>query len=261
MSSNKKRIEILDELRGFAIIAMIIHHFFLDVGNILYQDWGYEIFSKLCIVQPVFWTIFIVISGICTRLSRNPIKRGVIVFLSGMAVTLVTAVIMPAINIHGAEIYFGILHFMGIAMIITGLAMPLIEKTDVILGMIICAVLFAFTYGINNSTLCFGLIELPKASTNILMPIGIYNDSFKSADYFSVFPWIFMFLMGAFIGKYAKEDRFPGWTYKKRVKAFAFVGRNSLWFYLGHQAVLYALLYAVLWAVELITKIRIEKGW
>ena len=88
MSSNKKRIEILDELRGFAIIAMIIHHFFLDVGNILYQDWGYEIFSKLCIVQPVFWTIFIVISGICTRLSRNPIKRGVIVFLSGMAVCM-----------------------------------------------------------------------------------------------------------------------------------------------------------------------------
>ena len=33
MKTNKKRIEILDELRGFAILAMIVHHFFLDVGT------------------------------------------------------------------------------------------------------------------------------------------------------------------------------------------------------------------------------------
>ncbi len=253
MSTSKKRIELLDEIRGFAIIAMIVHHFFLDAGNVLYQDWGYTIFNKLCIVQPLFWAIFIIISGICTRLSRNTLKRGIIVFLSGIAVTLVTAVIMPAMNIYGAEIYFGILHCLGSCMILAGLLMPLLEKANPITGMIICFILFVLTYEINAGTLCFGLIELPKPQTNLLMPLGIYNSEFESADYFSLFPWIFMFLMGSFIGKYAKDEKFPAWTYKKHSKVLGFVGRNSLWFYLGHQVVIYAILNLILaisWAVS-----------
>lgn len=261
MEKGKRRIELLDELRGFAIVAMIIHHAFLDIGNILYQDWGYTVFDKLCIVQPIFWTIFIVISGICTRLSRNPIKRGIIVFLCGMAVTLVTAFIMPKMNIYGAEIYFGILHFMGCAMVITGLIMPLIEKIDTRLGIGICVLLFAFFYSINNGTLCFGLIELPSAQTNLLMPLGIYNNSFESADYFSIFPWIFMFIAGSFMGKYAREEKFPEFTYKRHSRFFGFVGKNSLWFYLGHQAVLYGVFYTILKAIEIATKMKIEKGW
>lgn len=260
MEQGKKRIALLDELRGFAIVAMIVHHFFLDAGNILYQDWGYEIFDKLCVVQPIFWTIFIVISGICTRLSRNPIKRGGIVALCGIAVTIVTAVIMPKMNIYGAEIYFGILHFMGCSMIITGLIMPLIEKTNTLFGVIACTVLFSFFYGINGGAICFGLIKLPEVTTNALMPLGLYNSSFASADYFSILPWIFMFIAGAFIGKYAKEERFPDWSYRGHCKVFAFVGKNSLWFYLGHQAVLYGILYAVLKIIEIIAKYRIEKG-
>ena len=104
MDKSKKRIEILDELRGFAILAMIVHHFFLDVGDVLSLDWGYEIFDKLCIVQPIFWAVFIIISGICSRLSRNTIKRGIIVFLSGMAITFVTCVIMPLFGYDNAQI-------------------------------------------------------------------------------------------------------------------------------------------------------------
>ena len=76
MKSDCRRIEILDELRGFAIAAMIVHHFFLDVGDILGLQWGYDVFNALCVVQPLFWAIFIIISGICTRLSRSSVKRG-----------------------------------------------------------------------------------------------------------------------------------------------------------------------------------------
>jgi uncharacterized membrane protein len=76
------------------------------------------------------------------------------------------------------------------------------------------------------------------------MPLGFYNANFFSADYFAIIPWIFMFIFGAFIGKYASEGAFPQWTYKKHCKLFAFVGRNSLWFYLAHQVAIYAVLYA-----------------
>lgn len=54
MKANLRRIYMLDELRGFAILCMIFHHFFLDAGDVLGKSWGYEIFDALCVVQPVF---------------------------------------------------------------------------------------------------------------------------------------------------------------------------------------------------------------
>lgn len=257
-NEKKNRIILLDELRGFAILAMIVHHFFLDAGDILSVDWGYEIFNKLCVVQPVFWSIFIIISGICSRLSRNTLKRGFIVFGAGLIVTLVTAVIMPKImHIYGAEIYFGILSCLGACIIITGLLMPLIEKTNAIAGACISAIIFLMLYGISDGSILFGVVDIPQAKTNWLMPLGFYNDSFHSADYFAILPWIFMFIFGAFIGKYARDGEFPSWTYKSRIKLFSFIGRNSLWFYLGHQVVLYAILYVFLWILRLYVIIKV----
>lgn len=251
--ADKKRIELLDELRGFAILAMIVHHFFLDVGEVFSANWGYTAFSKLCVVQPLFWAIFIIISGICSMLSRNTLKRGAAVLGSGLLITLITAVIMPKIGMNGMEIYFGILSCLGSCMIITGILMPLIKKTNTILGMIISVVLFFVTYSISDGSLFYGLIDLPAVlyKTNYLMPLGFYNNEFFSADYFALFPWLFMFLFGAFVGKFAKAGAFPQWSYKKRSKLLAFVGRNSLWFYLAHQVVIYALLY-LFFAITLI---------
>ena len=247
MKNEKRRIELLDELRGFAIIAMIVHHTFYDVGFVLGREWGYTVFDKLCTVQPLFWAIFIIISGICSRLSRNTAKRGAFVLGAGLAVTLVTAVIMPKFGITGAEIYFGILHCLGSCMIITGLLLPVIERINPTVGMSVSLLLFAITYSISGGSLLFGLIELPHwlYRTNYLMPLGFYRFDFASADYFAIFPWLFMFLFGAFLGKYAKDGSFPEFTYKKRVKAFAFVGRNSLWFYLAHQPVIFGIMYVI----------------
>ncbi len=123
--------------------------------------------------------------------------------------------------------------------------MPLIEKTKPIVGLIITGVLFVITYSISDGSLCFGLIDLPQVlyKTNYLMPLGFFNSSFFSADYFAIIPWLFMFLFGAFIGEYAKAGAFPQWSYKRHSKLLSFVGRNSLWFYLAHQVVIYALLY------------------
>ena len=256
MENQTRRINLLDELRGFAILAMLVHHSFLDIGTVLGLSWGYDIFDKLCVLQPVFWAIFIIISGICTRLSRNAVKRGLIVLASGIAITLVTVFVLPRFGITGGEIYFGILSCLGTCMIITGLLMPLIEKSNAVIGMIICAVLFAVFYTVSAHSLCFGLIKLPDVlyKTNYLMPLGFYSETFESADYFGLLPWFFMFLFGAFFGKYAKGGAFPEWTYKKHSKFLSFIGRNSLWIYLAHQPVIYVILYIVAQIIVLIYK-------
>lgn len=247
MSEKRKRIYTLDELRGFAILCMVVHHTTLDIGDVLGLGWGYMLFDKLCTFQPIFWAVFIVISGICSRLSRNTLKRGFIVLGCGIAVTLVTAVFMPLLGFTGAEIYFGILHCLGTSMIITGLLMPIIEKIDYRLGAVISALLFFFTYGINSKTLCFGLIHLPEAlyQHNFLAPLGMFSDSFESADYFSIIPWVFMFLFGAFIGQLARDEKLPQTMYKRRSNFLCSVGKNSLWIYLAHQPVIYAIMFLI----------------
>lgn len=253
MREGTRRIYFLDELRGFAIICMVIHHMFYDFGFVLGFDWGYKIFDFLCYFQPFFWAVFIVTSGICSRLSRNTLKRGAVVLGAGLVITLVTAVIMPLMHFYGAEIYFGILSCLGCCMIITGLLMPAIEKTKPVIGMLISLFLFFATYGISSKKILFGLVTLPDVlyQSNWLCPLGFFNSSFESADYFSLIPWLFMFLFGAFLGKYAKDGAFPETLYKSRVKALQKIGKNSLWVYLFHQPVLYGLMYVIGFAMML----------
>lgn len=242
--SKRKRIYFLDELRGFAILCMIVHHAFLDVGDVLGLTWGYRIFDALCTVQPAFWAIFIIISGICSRLSRNTIKRGFVVLGAGLIITLFTAVIMPLFGFTGSKIYFGILHCLGSCMIITGLLMPVISKINYKLGAVISAFLFIFTYGINTGTMLFTLIKLPASwyQYDFLAPLCVYSKNFKSADYFSIIPWLFLFLFGAFIGKLAKNENLPKFMYKQRSKFLCTVGKNSLWVYILHQPAIYLIM-------------------
>lgn len=250
--AEKRRIYLLDELRGFAIICMIVHHSLLDVGDVLHMDWGYTAFNKLCIVQPLFWAIFIVISGICSRLSRSTLKRGLFVIGCALAITLVTAVFMPMFGFVKCEIYFGILHCLGSCMVIAGLLMPLINKINYKLGAVVSLLLFALFYGIEDRTLLFGLIKLPETlyKTNILAPVGLHGPEFFSADYFPIIPWIFMFLFGAFLGKLAKDEALPEFMYKKRSAFLCTVGKNSLWIYLAHQPVIYILMFAVSYLIN-----------
>lgn len=247
MQKGKRRIYMLDEIRGFAILCMIVHHAFLDVGDVLGLSWGYKVFDALCLVQPIFWAAFIIISGICSRLSRNTVKRGIIVAVCGGVITLITAVIMPLMGFEGAEIYFGILHCLGLCMIITGLLMPLIKKINYKAGAAVCAVLFFIFYGIDGGSLLFGLVKLPEAlyCSNITAPFGFHTQSFYSADYFPLLPWIFMFIFGAFMGKPAVEEKLPEAMYKKHNKLLCTVGKNSLWIYLAHQPVIYGIFFII----------------
>ena len=71
------RVGLLDELRGFAIICMVVYHAMFDLKYlfgvnvpIFFDDW-------FDIVQTIFAGLFIFISGTVCRYSRNNLKRGV----------------------------------------------------------------------------------------------------------------------------------------------------------------------------------------
>ena len=78
-----------------------------------------------------------------------------------------------------------------------------------------------------------------------LMPLGLIPPGFSSSDYFPLLPYLGWFLLGACLGRllYGRRQSllpdFPSGAWP--VRALRWCGTHSLWIYLLHQPVLYAL--------------------
>ncbi len=244
------RIHSLDEIRGFAVLCMVFYHAFFVIGSFFEVNAAQALLSFFMPVQPFFAGIFIFISGISSRLSSNNTKRGLRLLIVAALITLATAVIAPKLGLDGMQIYFGILHFLSIAMLIFSLIRPALDKSAPHWGILICAILYAFTSGIGKGEMSFGkliALNIPDIlyNYNFLFPLGIYSDTFYSADYFPVFPHIFLFLAGTFTGIYAVKGSFPRTLYKRRVPLFSFFGRHALVIYVIHQPIIFGVMYLI----------------
>ena len=255
-TSDTNRIHLIDEIRGFSVLMMVLYHAYYIMGDFFDIPFGaklYEFFSPL---EPVFAALFIVICGISCSLSRSNFKRGVKVLAAALLFTLVTAVILPRFGVEGAEVYFGILHFLACSILIYALVHPLTDRVPSLAGVIINIILFVFFLNIEHRSLGFGnalSFKLPDAldSTNYLIPFGIYNSDFYSADYFPLFPFIFVFFAGVYAGRFFKKNGFPEWSYKKRVSFLDYIGTHAFLIYILHIPVTALVVYGIVSAVKL----------
>lgn len=237
------RIHMLDEVRGLALLLMILYHAAFSMYNIYYLNAGYEILKIMNHFIILVSGTFILISGICSILSRNIIMRGFKLFIAAMVVYIVTLIATPAFPIK-----FGILHFLSLAMIILGLIKPVINKIPVPIGLVASGILFFLTYGIQ-----YGQLGIPNLlsytlpsylyETDLFFPIGFHTTAFVSGDYFPFLPWLFLFLFGSFLGVWAKQGKFPKFMYKNRIPPLSFIGRHTLIIYLVHQPVIVGVLW------------------
>lgn len=244
--NDKKRIFFLDELRGFAVFCMVFYHAFYILDSMYGYEWANRLFLFFMPVQPFFAGLFIFICGISCSLSRSNAKRGLLILGAATVVTIATAVVMPMLNFVECEIYFGILHLLAFCVLACALLQKPLGKLSPFAGIIICAVLYPFTSGISTGFLNYGDIlafEIPDTlyQNNWLAPLGIYSPGFFSADYFPIFPNIFIFFAGVFAGRYFKEKGFPEWAYPQRIKPLGILGRNALIIYIAHMPLIYAL--------------------
>jgi hypothetical protein len=132
------------------------------------------------------------------------------------------------------------------------------SKIHPAIGLVICVVLYFFTSGISSGNLGFGevlSISIPEKlyKTDFLAPIGISSPSFYSADYFPIFPFVFVFFSGVFSGKYCKKAGFPEWMYPKRIGFFGFLGRNAFVIYIAHMPLIFVLTVIIRFIVGLFT--------
>lgn len=234
-AKKQNRVILLDEIRGFAILCMVVYHamfqlkysFDVDVP-VFFEGW-------FDIIRDIFAGIFIFISGCMCRFSRNNLKRGVQCFFLGMIITFT----MP---FFGQCIEFGILHMLGVSMMIYGLFGEGFERIPPLVGILICAVVAFITWDIKLGSVAVPGVfewEIPKeAYTNgALFPLGFPNKNY--GDYFPLLPWFFVFLGGSCFGAWAKDGALPKAFYDSHFPWLAKVGRYTIWIYMIHLPVIY----------------------
>ena len=159
-----RRAGFMDEVRGFCILCMVVYHVCFDLNYtynihipIMFDGW-------FDIVRDIFAGAFMFISGMSSRYSHNNAKRGIQCFFIGMIITFIFAFFAPS-----APILFGILHFMGVSMMIYAIGDKYFLKIPAPFGIAVCAVLFLLTRGI-----MYGYLG-PAQGVGIKLPEFIYN--------------------------------------------------------------------------------------
>lgn len=248
-SSGSSRVGILDELRGFAIICMVVYHAMYDLKYLFGLDIPIFFDGWFDVIRDIFAGLFIFISGTVCRYSSNNIKRGAQCFFIGMIMTFV----MPFFT--SGAVMFGILHFLGVSMMLFGLGQKLFDLLPSWVGIGVCVLLFILTMNVRltyaNGMISPGYIGIPNLfaiklpmeayNVGVLFPLGLHNASFSSSDYFPMMPWFFLFLAGSYFGIIAKAGRLPKFCYPTHIKWLATVGRYTIWIYVLHQPVLYGI--------------------
>ncbi|HNW04631.1 MAG TPA: heparan-alpha-glucosaminide N-acetyltransferase [Oscillospiraceae bacterium] len=240
------RIRFLDEFRGVALLGMVVYHTVYDLFVIF--GVGPSPFEPpfSWLQQFVCWS-FILISGVSCRLSHSNLKRGLVVLGAGMLMTFGTMLFMP-----DQLIRFGVLHFLGVSMLLYPLLRRAVEALHPVLGVLLFFGLFLCLREIPEGTVLFGTVTLPAGlyRNDFTAVLGFPPADYSSADYFPLLPWFPLFLTGAAVGKYFKDRRLPAFMMRKHSGFLCAVGGNTLFIYLVHQPVIYGILYGVFRCLE-----------
>lgn len=105
MKTAKKRLLLLDGIRGFAIINMVAYHFLYDVFVVYQIDTKWYAHPMVRFWQQMICWTFILVSGCTWSMGKQKFKRGILLNLWGMVITCVTLVFMP-----DQVVWFGILN-------------------------------------------------------------------------------------------------------------------------------------------------------
>ncbi len=291
IEEKKRRFWELDFIRGICVILMIFDHLMysvMDVAPFLDRMLGKTIWEGASkFIGDVYWYgglrvtvrfivlfFFFTICGTSCTLSRSNVKRGFMCFLVGCGISCVT-VIVDRIFDMGISIYFGVLHMLGVSMMLYGALDKLgdliarigkSEKSKKItraigdylapsVGLILLIIYFScFHAGIRGDSLISNVyIEDPQMSSLASLFIDVVRhpgaiSSIGGADYWPLLPWAAVVLIGGFLGRGLYHSEYKYFLSKadgKWNKPVCFVGRHALIFYAAHQVAAVALIFII----------------
>lgn len=236
----KERYDLLDSIRGITLLSMIAYHGIFDLVEIygFSVSWFWDTPGYVW-QQSICWT-FILLSGFCWNLGRRHLKRGLMISGGGLLVTAVTYLFMPS-----EKILFGILTFTGAAMLLLIPMSKVFEKIPAWLGLAEGILFFILTRNVNRGIWGFEALRLGKVPgvlyRGLFMTfLGFPEPGFFSGDYFSLVPWIFLYLTGYFLYRLVMKSQ----TVRNAlhlhlpIPLLEAAGRHCLLLYLLHQPLL-----------------------
>ena len=211
----RRRIASLDALRGLTLVSMIAYHACWDLVYLFHADWDWYRGTGAYIWQQ----------SICC-----------------WVVTLVTVLFMPE-----EQIWFGVLTLIGSCMLLMVPLEKLLRHVPVGVGLAASAALFTLLRNVNQGTLGFEdwtLGTVPEGLYRNLLTayIGFPPPDFFSTDYFSLLPWLFLFLAGHFLRRLLAGPMERLDPDALRCPPLCALGRQSLPVYMLHQPVVYGVL-------------------
>jgi uncharacterized membrane protein len=229
-----KRIQIIDAARGLSIILVVAYHVGYDLvsAELMSADVLYS--PLLLVLQPFFAGLFILLSGVSARFSRDNRKRG----LQALGCALLISIVA---GIMGAPIQFGILHCLGLCMVLCGRPEDWLDRIPRPVQPILFLVLFVAGFAL------FPIESKIFTDIPYLYIFGLIGQTFLSYDYFPLIPWFFLYLLGAWLGFFIVGRRFPRWFYRLRVPVLPFIGRHTLLIYMLHQPVIYGVVMLIVY--------------
>jgi Predicted membrane protein len=226
----EKRCGEIDILRAVAIVLMVVFHLVYDLKEFAGVDIDYQA-PLWFFIGKASVLLFMFISGISSGFSSSPAKRGVKVLLCGMGVTVATYLVMK-----DEYVRFGILHFLGVTMILSPIFLRLPKW---VLG------------SLAGFSLLLGLwFKEQVLTTGLFLPFGLMYAGFRTIDYYPLFPYLAVTLTGIITYKtfYAQSSirNIPfSFEFKLKSKLIQWVSRKSLGIYLVHQPILLLIIFIV----------------
>ncbi len=239
----KTRYHLLDELRGFMVLCMVVYHGFLAVDMALPQGSkiALMLFDFFTPVEPLFAGGFIMLSGLCCNFSRSNLKRGAILLVIALGFNVVTYFGEVLFDFYGLFIRFGILNLLSLSMIFIGVFEKLLSKVNSYLGLCVSALVFILTY-VFIAKPDYSFITV---NTDYLFMFGFLKENFRSADFFPLIPWLFLYISGYYLGKTGVIEKFKNIFSKKCIIPFRFLGKYAIIVYILHQPIIFGATYLI----------------
>ncbi len=232
-----ERVDAVDAARGFAVAMMIAYHFCFDLTYYRWADWDLLVDTRWIAWRSTIVTSFLFVAGVSLALrdarerpdGRRTLDRAFvrrwlqIAFAAGL-VTAGSAALFPQ-----SFIYFGVLHFVAVAVLLCRRA-PRLGGWSVLLGVAVIAV------GLGWSDRAF--------NPRVVDWIGFATEKPQTEDYVPLFPWLGVVLIGCGAGavwirrgcRVATPFQVTGNALPRAPgRVLAAMGRWSLTIYLVHQ--------------------------
>ena len=230
------RYQLIDILRGVAIVLMVFYHFCYDLTYFQLAQFDFYRAPVWLNLRTLIVSLFLGLVGVSLVLAtehginkRRYFKRLGLLVLFALAITISSYFMFP-----GRTIVFGILHFIAFASV-AGLLFVRWPRVSLAVGIGIIVLAQIFQHRMFDQAWLHWL--------------GLMTHKPATEDYVPVIPWFGVVLIGIFLGhclqrrpalQFVRTFQLPG----PLAGSLSLAGRHSLLIYMLHQPILLGLLWS-----------------